>query len=68
MCPGKELFERDEIAQTLAHFLPIDGNHVVVHPIFHHRFALTRHSLCYLALMMGEDKVHASAMNIEMVA
>ena len=61
----EELFERDEIAQRLAHLLPVDGNHVVVHPVFHHRLVLTGHSLRDLTLMMWEYQVHASTMNVK---
>ena len=31
----EKLRESDEIAERLAHLLPIDGNHIVVHPVMH---------------------------------
>ena len=68
MLACKELFERDEIAQALSHLLPIDSNHVIVHPIAYHLVALTGYSLRYLTFVMWEDKVHSPTMNIEMIA
>ena len=35
VCACEELVEGDEVAQRLAHLLPVDGNHVVVHPVAH---------------------------------
>ena len=68
MLTAEELCQRNEVTQALAHLLPIDGNHVVVHPIVHHVAALTSHGLCDFTLMMGENQVHSSAMDVEMVA
>ena len=68
MVAGEELLEGDEVAERLTHLLSVDGYHVVVHPILHHRVALACNSLSYLALMMGEHKVHTASMNIEVVA
>src|SRR5574344_1394447 len=68
MCPREELFQRDEIAQALAHLLAIDCYHVVVHPVAHHLVALASNGLCYFALMVREYQVHSTAVNVEMVA
>ena len=68
MIACEELLKSDKVAKRLAHLLSVDGNHVVVHPILHHRVALTSHSLRYLALMMGEHKVHTTSMNVEVIA
>ena len=65
---SEEFKQRDEIAQALAHFLAVDGNHVVVHPVAHHIIALGSCSLSYLTLMMWENQVHASSVNVEVVA
>ena len=62
----EELLQRNEIAQALSHLLAVDGNHVVVHPVFHHAMPLRCHRLCYLALMMGEHKVHASSVDVKL--
>ena len=64
----EELFQGDEVAEALSHLLSVDGNHIVVHPVFHHLVSLRCHGLCYLALMMWEYEVHASAVDIEVVA
>ena len=63
----KELLQGDEVTQRLTHLLAVDGNHVVMHPVFHHVVALRGHALGYLTLMMREHKVHATAMNVEML-
>ena len=68
MVAGEELLESDEVSETLPHLLSVDGDHVVVHPVVHHLIALGGYSLSDLALVMREDQVHATAMDIEMVA
>ncbi len=68
MVAREELLKGDEIAKALAHLLPVDGDHVVVHPVVHHLVALRRHGLCYLALVVGEDEVHAATVDVEVVA
>ena len=68
MCAVEELLQGDEVAEALPHFLPIDGDHVVMHPVAHHLVALAGHGLCNLTFMVWEDKVHAAAVNIEVVA
>ena len=30
---SEELFQSDEVAQTLTRLLTVDGNHIVVHPV-----------------------------------
>ena len=62
---SEELLKGDKVAQRLAHLLSVDGNHIVVHPVVHHLVALRSHSLCYLALVMREDKVHSAAVYVE---
>ena len=65
---GEEFLEGDEVAQALAHFLSVDGNHVVVHPVVDHVVALGSDGLCYFAFVVGEDEVHAAAVDVEVVA
>ena len=64
----EELFEGNEVAQTLSHLLSVNGNHVVVHPIAHHLVALTGYGLCNLALVMRENQVHSAAVNVKVIA
>ena len=40
---GEELVEGDEIAERFAHFLTVDGDHVVVHPVAHGVMAVVGH-------------------------
>ena len=68
MVSGEELVEGDEVVVRLAHLLPGNGNHVVVHPILYHGMSLACHSLCDFALMVGEHKVHAASVDVELLA
>ena len=65
---GEELVEGDEVAQRLAHLLPVDGNHVVVHPVVHRFVTLCGYRLGNLALVVGEEQVHAAAVDVELLA
>ena len=68
MIARKELLESYEVAETFAHFLPVHGYHVVVHPIANHLIALRSHGLRYLAFVVGEYEVETASMNVEMVS
>ena len=65
---SEELLQCDEVSERLAHFLSVDGDHVVVHPVFHHVVSLRCNCLCYLTFVVGEYKVHAAAVNVELFA
>ena len=64
----KELLEGDKVIIRFTHLLAIDGQHIVVHPVFHGGVTHRSLSLCYLALMMGEHQVHATSMDIKLLA
>ena len=68
MVAGEQLRQRDEVAQGLAHLLPVDGDHVVVHPVMYPLCAPGSHILGDFALMMREHQVHAAAMDVELVS
>ena len=68
MIARKELIQRDEVAQRLTHLLAVDGDHVVVHPVVNHVIALRSDSLCDLTLMVREDQVHATTVNVKVIA
>ncbi len=68
MRAGKEFLQIDEIIVALAHLFAVDGNHIVMHPVFYSRMSLCCHALRYLAFMVGEHEVHAAAMDIECIA
>ena len=68
MAAREELLQCDEVAEALAHLLPVDGYHVVVHPVVHHLVALTCHSLCNLTFVMRENEVETAAVYVEVVA
>ena len=64
----EELLQSDEVTKTLTHLLAIDGNHIVVHPVTNHLVALRSHSLSNLALMVRENQIHATTVNIKVAA
>ena len=57
-----------KLPSDFAHLLPVDGNHVVMHPIVHRLVPLRSHRLGYLAFVVGEKQIHASAVNVEFLA
>ncbi len=61
----EELLESDEVVVALAHLLAVDGDHIVVNPIFHRFMSLSGYTLSYLTLMMGEKKVEAASVDVE---
>ena len=65
MVATEELWQRDEVAERFAHLLSVDGNHVVVEPVSHHLVTLTGHSLGDLTLVMWENQVHTTTVNVE---
>ena len=65
MRAGEEFVEGDEVAQRLTHLLPVDGDHVVVHPVVHGILSVASHGLRYLAFVVGEFEVDATAVDVE---
>ena len=63
--PGEELLQRDEVAQRLAHLLPVDRHHVVVQPVAGRIVAQRGGRLRDLALVVREHQVHAAAVDVE---
>ena len=68
MIARKELLQCDKIPQRFPHLLPIARHHIVVHPVAHSGLPFGRNALCNLALMMWEEQIHPSSMNIELLA
>ena len=64
----EKLLKGNKIVQTLTHFLPIDSNHIVVHPVTNHLIALTCYGLCNFAFVVREYQIHATAMNIKVTS
>ena len=46
MFSSEKLLQGDEIAQGFSHFLSVDGDHIVVHPVFHGISAIGDARLC----------------------
>ena len=68
MSASEELVESDEVAIRLTHLLAVDGDHVVVHPVVDSWLALGCTALCNLALVVREEQVETSAMDVELIA
>ena len=68
MLPAEQLRQGDEVPEGLAHLLPADGNHVVVHPVVHALGAAGGHVLGNLALVVREHQVHAAAVDVEFLS
>ena len=64
----KELVQGDEIPQRFAHFLSLDSDHIVVHPIFHGFVSVGSRTLGNLTFVVGKLQVQPAAMDIETVA
>ena len=65
MIAVEELFKGDEIVIAFAHLLSLDGDHIVMYPIFHCIVALGCHALSYLTFMVREEKVEPPSVNIK---
>ena len=68
MRPVEKFLERNEVAERFAHLLPVDCNHVVVHPVAHRLMAVVSHRLRDFALMVREHKIHSTAVDVERLA
>ena len=64
----KELVESDEVTQRFTHLLSVDGNHIVVHPIFHRLVTQCCARLCNLCLVVWEHQVHTATVDVECIA
>ena len=68
MITCKELLQGNEVVVRLTHLLAINRQHIVVHPVFHS--GMSHRSLCLgnLTLVMREDQVHATTVDIKLLA
>ena len=64
----EELLERDEVIITLTHLLARDRDHVIMHPVMDGLVSQRRAALCYLRLVVGEDEVESTSVDIELLA
>ncbi|MPM64404.1 hypothetical protein SDC9_111290 [bioreactor metagenome] len=65
MISGKELLESNKIPQRFTHFLSVDSDHIVMHPVLHRIFSKGCARLGNFTLMVGKHQVHSTSMNIE---
>ena len=64
---GEELLEGDEVIIGLTHLLARDGDHVIMHPVMHALFPEGRTTLRDLRLVMREDEIQTTAVDIELL-
>src|SRR3569833_2953989 len=65
MTTREHLCEHDLVAIALAHLLTVDGDHIIMQPVTGRHMLIANGTLRDLAFMMGELKVHSTAMDIE---
>src|SRR5687768_931803 len=65
MRSGEHFSQLDLVVITFAHFPAIDGNHIIVDPIFCRAVAIADRTLCNLAFMVRKLEIHAATMNVE---
>ena len=68
MVSCKKLFQINKIAQRFSHFLSVNGNHIVVHPIFHTVLAQSRFILGNLTFVVRKHQIHSTTVYIKLFA
>ena len=64
----EEFIECDEVPQGLPHLLSVDGDHIIMHPVANHLSTVLRSSsLSDFTLVVREDEIHPSTMDIELL-
>ena len=61
----QNLLNGEEVAERFAHFLLVDIDKTVVHPVFDKRFAGRPFTLGDLVLMVWKDQILAAAIDIK---
>ena len=61
----EELIQRDEVPQGFTHLLPVDGHHVVVHPVFYCLVSLCRHVLGNFTFVVRELQVQTAPVDVK---
>src|SRR5580658_5765735 len=65
MVAREHLRKPDHVAVTLPHFLPVDGDHIVMQPIPGWNVLIADSTLRDLAFVVGEHEVHSAAVDVE---
>ncbi len=68
MVSAEKVIEHDEVAQRFSHFLPVNGNHVVVDPVIYRLVAHTGTALGNFSFVMRKEQIQSSAVNVEFLA
>ncbi len=65
---AEQFRQPDHIVIAFAHFAPINGDHVVVHPVTRHEGTVVANAaLGYFAFVVGKKKIHAAAMDVKLL-
>src|SRR5665648_327528 len=67
MIAAEKLFQRNGVSERFTHFLSVQGNHVVVHPVANGRFPMGCLSLSHFSFMVRKSQIHSSTMNIKCI-
>ena len=66
---GQRIADGDEVAERLRHLLALHGEYAVVHPVAGEgRTGAGAFALRDLVLVMGEDQIHAAAVDVQRLA
>ena len=66
--PGEDLLRQQVISRGFCHFLPIEGQHIGMHPVPDRALAVAGFGLGDLTFMVGEFKIHPAAVDIKAFA
>src|SRR5262249_414269 len=64
----EDVLDRDEVAERLGHLLAVDLEEAAVHPEARELLAAACLALGDLVLVMGEDEVHPTAVDVDLFA
>src|SRR5215203_4848734 len=67
MITVKHFSKLNHIVIALTHLPPVNGNHIIMDPIAGWRHMIANSALCNFTFMMRKQKVHTTAMNIELL-
>src|SRR5688572_24784525 len=66
MISTEKFSKLDHVVIAFSHFPAIDRDHIVMYPIAHRCYMIANSTLRDLTFMMREQKIHTTAMNIEL--
>ena len=67
MLAAEDLIQGDEVAETLAHLLTIDGDQVIVQPVANHRMTHRGDRLGNLTLVVRKDQIQSTTVDVKLI-